>query len=465
MADNISFSGLGSGIDFGAIRDAIIAQRSRPITLLQTKANNYNSRIDALKQLNALLAQVTTAAQNLTDRAVGTGRAANSSDAAIATASATSAAGLGNINLDVTRLATSFTQASHSFSSTDAPILAGGATSATFELRKGGAASGVEIKIDSTNNSLAGLRDAINAADAGITASIIDLNGDGTAQQLVLSSKNTGASGRVELIETTNTGTATDLNFRSINPPDGDFSKLDAVFSINGLSLTRSTNNVSDAVAGLNVTLKKTGSASIEITQSNEIEEKLTAFVTAYNAVQDFIGEQYKKDGQNRPTGILAGDSTLRGVQKQLSSITGISSEANGGALSSLAQIGLSVEKNGHLNLDKTILNEQVQKNPQDVRALLYGETSAESGIFQNAYALSKNLSDDITGSVQTAIKGYQSSVKNLNDTIADRTEMLDRLRDSLTRRFSVADAAIGQLNGQNTSLTNVIKSLQSNKN
>lgn len=463
MADSISFSGLGSGIDFGTIRDAIIAQRNRPIALLQSKANNYSSRISGLKELNALLATVTTAAQSLTDRAVGTGRAANAADAGVATATATSAANTGSINLDVTRLATNLTQASRSFSSNAAPVLANGETSATFELRKGGASSGIAITIDSTNNTLAGLRDAINAANAGVTASIVDLNGDGTSQQLVLSSNETGASNRVELVETSATGTGADLNFRSLNPPDGDFAKLDAVFSINGLSLTRPTNNVSDAVAGLNLTLKKAGATSIEITESNEIEEKLTAFVTAYNAVQDFIAGQYKKDAQNRPTGILAGDSTLRGVQKQLASISGISSEDNGGALKSLAQIGLTADKNGKLELNKDILKERLRANSGDVRALLYGETTAETGIFQNAFSLSKNLSDDITGSVQTAITGYQSSVKHLNETISSRSEMLEQLRASLTRRFAAADAAIGQLNGQGSSLTNVIKSLQSN--
>ncbi len=64
------------------------------------------------------------------------------------------------------------------------------------------------------------------------------------------------------------------------------------ICSINGLPLTRSTNNVSDAVNGLNITLKKAGSTSIEVTRSSEIEEKLTAYTTAFNAVQDFIGNQ-----------------------------------------------------------------------------------------------------------------------------------------------------------------------------
>lgn len=465
MASTISFSGIGSGIDFNSIRDAIINQRSRPITQLQSKVSSYNFRVDALKQFNGLLATLTTATQNLTSRDVGTGRTPTVADATVATATGTSSANLGSFNLGVTRLATNLAESSRSFSSANAPVLAGGATGATFELRKGGAAPGVEITIDATNNTLAGMRDAINAKNAGVTASIVDLTGDGTQQQLVLSSAATGASGRVELVETSATGTAANLNLRALNPPDGDFAKLDAKFSINGLELTRSTNNVSDAVAGLNITLKKAGSTAIEVTQSSEIEEKLTAYTTAYNAVQDFIAEQYKKDPLNRPTGILAGDPALRNVQRQLTTLTGIRSLDNGGALDSLAQIGINSDKNGRLELNKTTLSESLQANTGDVRALLFGKTAGETGVFQSSYAITNGLSDSVTGSVQTAINGYQSSAKTLNNTILSRTEILNSMRDSLSRRFAAADAAIGQLNGQGSSLAGIIKSLRSNNN
>lgn len=458
----ISFSGVGSGIDFNAVRDAIINQRSIPIQQLQSRANKYNSRTESLKEFNLLLVTLTNAANDLTNREVGTGRSASTSDASIATATASSAAGLGSINLTVTRLASSFTQASRSYSSIDSPLLAGGATTGTFELRLGGAAEGTEITIDSSNNSLAGLRDAINNADAGVTASIIDLTGDGTQQQLVLNSVETGASGRVELVETSSTGTGTDLTLRSLNPIDGDLTKLDASFSINGLSVVRSTNNVSDAVAGLTLSLKKVGTTFVDVTRSNDIEEKLETFVTAYNAVQDFISEQYKKDKDNRPTGVLAGEAILRSIQKQVGGIAGISSSDNGGTLTSLSQIGITVDGSGKMQLDKDILNEQIGENVQDVRALLYGNETDQIGIFERGYEVLNDLSDSITGSVQNAINGYESTVRNLNETIAKRTEILENMRDILTRRFAAADAAIGQLNNQGSAITNFMKTLQS---
>ncbi|MEZ5425383.1 MAG: flagellar filament capping protein FliD [Pyrinomonadaceae bacterium] len=461
MATNISFSGLGSGIDFDVVRDAILAQRSIPITQLQSKVGLYNSRIESLKKLNSSLATLTSSVELLTDRSLGTGRNGSTSDSAVATVSTTSQAPLGGFELNVTRIATKANQSSRSFASSTDPILFGGATTATFELQKGGASPGVQITLDSSNNSLEGLRDAINNADAGVTASIVDIKGDGSEFQLVLNSNETGQVNRVELVETTSTGTGADLSFTDLNPPDGDYTKLNAALTINGLNITRSGNTFSDAVQGVTLTLKKTGPASINVTQSNDIENKLRGFVNSYNAIQDFIGQQYQKDANDRPTGVLAGDSTLRNVQQELKNSINAVSSNNGGFLDSLSQLGITVTEDGHLDFDTGVLNEQLKTNPDDVKSLLFGKTTDQTGIFHGIKEIISGLSDTVTGTVQTAITGYQNSVKSLNASITNRLEGINRLRDSLTRKFAAADAAIGQLNNQGTALTNIIKSLE----
>lgn len=460
---SISISGIGSGIDFNAVRDAIINQRAIPITQLQSKVTRYNSRIDSLKEMNLLLANLTKAADALTKPELGSGRTATPVDPTVATVTAGGAAGLGPLTLNVTRLASSLSQASRSYASVNSPVLAGGAANATFQLRKGGAATGTAITIDSSNNTLEGLRDAINAANAGVTASIIDIGGDGTQNQLVLNSNETGAAGRVELVETTSTGTLVDLNVRNLNPPAGGFTDLDAALTINGLAITRPTNEISNAVSGLTISLKKVGSTVVEVSRSSEIEDKLDAFVKSYNAIQDFIAAQYKKDGEGRPSGVLAGDAVLRGIQNQVSDIVGLTSTTNGGPLTSLAEIGISIERSGQLKLDKDTLKEKLAANTDDVLSLLRGKTSANTGIFQAAHEISFDLSDSISGTVQNAISGYESTIKNLNETIEKRKAILNNMRDILTRRFAAADAAIGQLNGQGTAIGNLMKTLTAN--
>jgi flagellar hook-associated protein 2 len=463
VAGEISFSGLGGSLDFAVVRDAIISQRMRPVVQLQARSNTIEARSTALKELNTLLLGLGEVVNDLTDTTLGTGRSATSSDETILTASANAGAAFGSFNVSVGRLATSLSQASKTFSSRSEAVLAGGATSATFELRKGGASTGTAIAIDSSNNSLTGLRDAINSANAGVSASIVDLTGDGTQFQLVLTSTETGSSGRVELAETTDTGTLTALDVRSLNPPTGDVSQLNAQVTINGLTITRSINSILDAVSGIELELQKTGQANVSVGQSTDITDKLTKFVETYNSLQDFVAAQYKTDAEGRPTGVLAGDPTVRMVQQQLRDALNVFSNTNGGSLTSLADLGITRNSSNKLELDTDALADRLQSNLSDVRALLYG-SGGQTGIFSGVEKALDALTDNIDGTVQTAIDGYEASLKNLARSIADQTARVNLLRDSLTQQFAKLDAAIGQLSSQGTALTTMMDALRAGR-
>jgi flagellar hook-associated protein 2 len=95
-----------------------------------------------------------------------------------------------------------------------------------------------------------------------------------------------------------------------------------------------------------------------------------------------------------------------------------------------------------------------------DVRALLFGKTVGDKGLFNSIHGAYDNLSDNVTGAVQTAINGYQSSIKSLNKSIAEQTQRISVLKAMLTKQYAAVDAAIGQLNGQGTALTNIMASL-----
>lgn len=461
----VNLSGSGSSIDFSTLIDAVVAQRMRPVSQLQSKSTDLSKRGDALKQLNTKLAALAGAAKALTDRDIGSGRQSASSNVEVSTVSSTEAAPEGTFKLNVVRLASSLSQSSRIYNSVASPLLAGGATSAAFELRKGGASSGTSITIDASNNTLEGLRDAINDANAGVTASIVDVSGAGN-YKLVLNSNETGAAGRVELVETSATGTGADLGLTSINPPGAvlDFSALNASFSVNGLELTRSSNDVSDAITGLTFSLKGSGAATVTVAaKTAEIGNKLADFINAYNSVQDFVAGQYTKDAQGRPSGVLAGDPTLRSVQQQLRGLVGANSTTNGGAFKNLTQIGVNRDDSGRLTLDSAALTEQLTKSFEDVKALLAGKTGSQIGVANAVYNSVSKLSDG--GAVQSAIDGYQASVKRIDKSINAQLDRINNLRQSLTKQYAAADAAISQLNSQGTSLTNIIKSFSSSSN
>lgn len=464
MATGISFNGIGSGIDFSAITDSIIAQRTRPILQLQLKQAGMRDRTDALKQLNAKLITLTDAARRLTDKTLGTARTATSSNADVVGVTTTDAATPATLNLNVTRLASNFVLASRTFAAGE-PVLAGADATATFVLRKGGATSAEDktITIDSTNNTLAGLRDAINSAGADTNAAIVDVTGRGDLK-LVLNSTKTGAANRVELIDANDSASYANLSLASVNPPGAtpDFATLDASLSLNNLAVTRSSNTITDAVTGVTLNLKKTGEASVNIgTAVSDVADKLKGFVDAYNAVQDFVAKQYAADGNGKPGGVLAGDPTLREAQRQLRASIGADSTTNGGAFKNLTEIGLGRDEAGKLTLDRTVLDGKLKTSFGDVQALLSGKSATDKGLAHSILTSYEGLGNATTGMVQNAIGGYAASIKSIDDNILNQQARIDALRVSLTRQFAAADAAIGQLNGQNTALGNIIKSLQ----
>lgn len=466
MASIASFSGIGSGIDFGLITDSIIAQKRVPVFQLESKKQLYSQRTAALQSLNAKLLALKEASSALTSQTLGEGRFTGSDNVNVLSASGTDTAAVGSTVVNVTRLATNYAEASKTYAATTAAVLAGAATSATFELRKGGAATGTAITIDSTNNTLSGMRDAINAANAGVTASLVDTSGNNQFK-LVLSSTVTGAANRVQLVETTSTGTGADMAVQSINPPSPApvYSTLDAQLSINGLPITRATNTISDAVPELTLTLKGTGISNVTVApNASPLGDAVQAFVQAYNAVQADIDAQYTRDAKGKPTGVLVGDATLREVQRQMRDSLQTVSTSNGGPFTRLTEIGVVRDSTGKLKLDRVAFDKKVKDSPtglDDVRALFAGMSTGQTGFAQRFVQTYTNLSDSVRGTVQTAIKGYESSGANIDKQIIQMNERIELLRASLTKQFAIADAAIGQLNGQGTALTNVLKSLE----
>jgi flagellar hook-associated protein 2 len=140
-------------------------------------------------------------------------------------------------------------------------------------------------------------------------------------------------------------------------------------------------------------------------------------------------------------------------------------SSTNGGIFDSISELGIRVADTGKISLDKDVLTEKMRSHPDDIRALLYGATATDTGIFHAIHTIAGGLSDAASGSVQNAITGYESSVKSMNNSIASKQEAIARLRESLIRQFAAVDAAIGQLNSQGTALTSIMTSLNNSNN
>jgi flagellar hook-associated protein 2 len=230
-----------------------------------------------------------------------------------------------------------------------------------------------QVTISSSNNTLQGIRDAINAANIGVKASIIN-DGGASPYRLVLQSANTGANRSLRISAS---GDASISSLLSHDPTATQnltqtAAALDAAIKINGVDISSHSNTVSGALEGVSLTLAKTGSTSLNIARDTaSVQSGIEALVKSYNEFEATLGDLSKFDPATKKGGPLIGDSTLRSVENQLrQALTGNISGVSGNSYSVLSQIGLSFQRDGTLSLDSSKLSDALNTDVDAVAAL-----------------------------------------------------------------------------------------------
>lgn len=239
------------------------------------------------------------------------------------------------------------------------------------------------IVIDSTNNSLQGILDAINKGGFGVTASIVSDGSTGanaTPNHLILTSTATGVSSTMKITLAGSGG----------NPPDDKLVALlgydpggvqnlsqkaaaaDTLATVNGIAVTSSGTSISGAIAGVNVSALKVGSSSLSVSKdSGSLTNAVNGFVKAYNDLSGQIAQLGAYDPNTKTGGPLLGDTTLRNLQASIRRQLGTSiAGLQGSSLTNLSQIGISFQKDGTLSLDGAKLQKAITSNFNDIAGL-----------------------------------------------------------------------------------------------
>ena len=331
-----------TSLDVPSLVTQLMAVERQPITKLNTKVTTAEAKISSFGTLSSLVSSFQTAAKAMTTGLQTV--AATPSDASVFTASAGSTAVPGNYTVSVSQLAQSQSLVAAGQASSATAIGNGTATTVTFTSSGSGTAS---ITIDSSNNTLEGIRDAINAGALGITATIVN-DGSGTPYRLALASSSSGASNSFTI---TTSGGDGAVNSLLAYDPAGTQSMTqtlaaqDAKLTVNGIAITSASNTVSEAIQGVTLTLKNTTAtpASVAVARdTTAIETAASSFVEAYNALAGQIKSRSAYGTSTSAGGALAGDGTLRAMQDQLRGI--FNTPASGGTLTSLAQVGIAFQ-------------------------------------------------------------------------------------------------------------------------
>lgn len=396
---SIQSLGVGSGLlTSDLVEDIIAAEREATDLRLEARKAEFDAKISAFGGVRSSLETLQQAAGSLSNSDGFLSNLVASSNPAALSATATAAASPGVHAVEVLSLARAHTLSTAQYQDLDTVI---GQGTLTFEFGTTGfdqfgnydsfetndRSVPQTIVIDETNNTLSGVKDAINNAGVGVTASIIN---DGSGYVLVLKSNATGTeeSMSISVTEDGDAGLSALAFNATASTPGTHLTQTvaadDAVVNIDGIVVSRADNTIDEVIPGVTINaiaLNAGAPATLTIAQDNEqITEKVQAFVDAFNDVKALADELTAFDSEEGQGALLTGDATLRGIRTQLRRFLGSSiADLTSPAIRSLVDLGLSTDQNSSyfLTFDATQFASALAENPEDVRALLSDEARA----------------------------------------------------------------------------------------
>ncbi len=456
----VSFSGLGSGVDFGAITDQLVKLEKLPISKIEGQKTGANRQITLVGDFAMKVRGLETAAKALSTPAQVRAVKASSSDENRVKVTANGQAQLGNFDISVTALARSQTNQSRTFA-TDARGVMG---SGSLDLTVG---DGETITIDyDDDDSLSILARRINDANAGVRASVLN---DGTSFRMLLSSDESGAAHAVTFGDSGGV-------FGFDAPGNELVAARDAQFTVAGVPVTRPSNTLTDVIEGVTFELKTEtppGEPATRVAVSRDpdgLAEKVKAFVDALNNVQSFVSGQLSNKTAD-PNESLRNDSMLQGFQRR---IGGLLSSAHGPDDTSLGMFGIKLDRDGSMSLDRAKLDKAIAANPDGLTRMLagVGDRSATpvspaddpdgslrklNGLVASLTSLTGEYTrsgDGILATKQTAIR---SRIKGWDGQI-ERIELkASSLEERLRKQFTATDQTIALLNSQTTFISSIL--------
>lgn len=371
----ITSLGIGSGVLTSDLLEKLVEAERAPTELrLTRREDDVNAKISEFGKIQSLITELRLPARTLGDPKALQSLSATSSNSAVTATVTSNSASKGQFTLDVTEIATSRSIATGTFADKDVTAVGSG----TLALKVGSVTK--NITIDSSNNTLSGVASEINKANIGATASVVDT---GAGFRLVISSEKTGVAEAVEITVTDTDGNSGDAIGLSQLAFDGTVQNLtetvvakDAAFSVNGIAVTRSSNEITDVIAGvtLQLTAKSNGSPSVvKVTQDTEgVADRVQAFVDKFNELQGLINETTKFDPATGTGGIFLGDAAVRQISQQLKTVLSqVIPGLQQASVRTVSEAGIaSNAQTGLLEFDRTKFTDQLTKNTADVVAL-----------------------------------------------------------------------------------------------
>jgi flagellar hook-associated protein 2 len=425
---NSLLSALGSsssGINVASAVSAAISALSTPEQQWESEQATLQTQTTGINQIQTDVDALQTSLTALSDPAGAlASMTATSSDTDVVQASAASGTAAGTHVVVVNNIASTASWYSNSVATSSTALTPG-----SFTLQSGSGPA-TQIQIGSGVDTLDQLASYINTQSLGVTASVVN---DSSGSRLAIVSNSSGTAAGFTI-----TG-ATGLTFTQASAGQ------DASLTVDGIPIDSASNTVTGAVNGLTLNLAGAdpgGQVTVSIApDAASVSQAIATFVGAYNTAIGDVNTQYTV-GANNQEGPLAGDSTVQMLQDSLLSIAGYSGGGNG--VSTLADLGISMNKDGSLTLDSATLTNAVQNNFTAVQNFMQGASSNGFASFLNNEL--NNLTAPVTGAFTVDLQSISSENSDLQDQINNFQTYISAQQTLLTAQYDQADITLQQL-------------------
>jgi len=436
----VTFGGLASGLDTASLVTKLVAAEKASETRYTAQQTVISAQKNIVDALTSSVSSLGSLASDLALPSTLQMRAASSSDSHVSVAVSGTAA-VTTHDIRVNSLAIAQVASSNTYASDTAGIAGSGTLAITSGTTTG------SISYDATNT-LSSIATKINNANAGVTASVLF---DGSTYRLMLASKSPGTANAATFTET---GTSLGLSdAANVKVP-----AKNASLTIDGVTIIRSTNIITDALAGTTITAVSPHGASdgdSQVSVTNDVSSlttKLQAFVSSFNSVAGAVAGQLTYNQSAKHQSVLFGDSTLRGLQNSLSSFT---SQTFGSM--TMTDLGLSMDKDGLLSLDRDKLATALTTNPDAMTKLF-----VTGGLATSVHNLTNLYSEAGDGVLVTKSAGLTDRTKLLQDSVDEIETNAAALQTRLQAQFNALETAMSNLQSQSSYITQMFSSSSS---
>lgn len=441
--DFLSTMGVGSGINTEEVVSALVEAQRAPVQAgIDRDTERAEATISGYGYVKSAVEQLRSAFDAIDDvRGVST-FSVSTSDATTLSATSNESAVPGSFEVVVSTLATRDVWTSGGFAETSTSLNSGVA----FDLT---------VNINGTDNDLTVLAptpqavvDAINDSGLGLTAGIIDTGVSGASRYILSVSGSTGADNSFSI----SSGSA-DVNF-----PDQRSAAGNATLTIDGVSVTRQTNEVADAIPGVTLRLMEINSpdsTTVRVDRDmTSFKQKLIDLVNTYNDVEtvfdSLISRESSDDGI---TGALASDGSFRYLKNQIRSLFTEESSTVSGDYGFFASIGVEMTKSGQLEFDEDQFDGAVADSFNDIVTMLTADTNDQSIYGDSSRGLAgdaKVYLDEllrVSGTVTTNIQNAQSRLRDYEDELESLNQRMEVLEARYINQFSSMQQVVDQMN------------------